>query len=122
MSVAAPMSTVVRKAEALIPRVYSDEYTRPDMRGWTMDDVAWLAETDLNHRYVQRFRRAAIETCGIRVADASWAVSIHFPSVQMPASQRVAFVVKTKARWRLYRPGPLAEYRLLPYTLSRPRR
>jgi hypothetical protein len=116
------MSRVVRKAEALIPHVYSDEYSRADIRGWTIDDVMWLDETDLNHRYVQRFRRAAIKTCGLRVAEASWAISIGFPSVQMPASERVAFVVRTKSGWRMYRPGWAVEYGLLPYTLLPPPR
>jgi hypothetical protein len=111
---AAPMSRVLRRAEALIPHAYADEYRPEEMRGWTIDDAMWLAETDLNHGYVQRFRRAASKTCGHRVAEASWAISVVFPSVHMPASQHIGFIVRTKEGWRFYKPGWAVEYASCP--------
>ena len=92
------------------------------MRGWFIEDVIWLAPPDLDHRFVNKFLRAATKTCGRRVAEASWALMIHFPNVQNPASEDVAFIARTGHGWRIYRPGWAAEYALLPYTLLPPPR
>jgi hypothetical protein len=109
------MSRVARAAERLIPRVYRGEY----IRGRVIEDVRWLTDNGADRGYA-KFRRAAIQTCGRRVADASWAVTIAFPYVHMPASRNVAFVVRTRRGWRMYRPPGAVEYRLLPSTLLPP--
>lgn len=109
------MSSVARAAERMIPVVYSSEV----LRRRVIEDVRWLTDNGSDRGYA-KFRRAAIQTCGLRVANASWAVTIAFPYVHLPASRHVAFVVTTRRGWRMYRPPWAIEYRLLPSTLLAP--
>jgi len=92
----------VAAANRLIPKVLVD-LPQSETAGWMLLGVTWLSPDSPSVPGGESLRRVAKRLCGIRVARASWGLSILLPQIPTPASRRVAFVTTTQTGWAIFR-------------------
>jgi hypothetical protein len=89
---------VQRAVQPLIPK----EYARLRSMGqpaWPHARVVGVVSVSMRSAPL---RSTALRLCGEQVADSSWTVFVEFPSCQIPCSEDVALVARTKHGWRFW--------------------
>jgi len=72
-------------------------------RGYNIREMVSLAPSYPSSRERTRLRAPALDRCGSRVADASWAVPLSFPNAQsIPDSVSTAYFVHTARGWQFW--------------------
>jgi hypothetical protein len=88
-----------------VPVVYREKKSQGRV-AWRNYEVALLAPLfptwEPEPRLIKRYANAAKSRCGASVAEASWVALLSFPECQIPCSQSVAFLARTRSGWHIW--------------------
>jgi hypothetical protein len=88
-----------------VPVVYRNKNSQGRV-AWRNYQVALLAPLfptwEPEPQLIKSYGKAVKQRCGSSVAEASWVALLNFPECQIPCSQSVAFVARTRHGWHIW--------------------